>query len=514
MPNKLNTIVFQLIKSLNKAEKRNFKLYATRNSSIEDLKFIILFDALDKMMVYNEAQLLKKNESIKKAQLSNLCALLYKQILGSLRLIKDDDNIDMVIREQLDFARILLNKGLYIQSLQSLEKAKKIAVHYEQNTYLSQILFFEKQIESQYITRSIENRAEILIDSSNDVFAELNEINNASNVALKLYSWYIKNGHARSKEDKQLLETFISSINNPKYTNNIYSQLYYRQSYCWYSFIQMDFVNYYKHAQQWVNLFHKKEDFIKLETANYLKGIHNVLNALFYLRQFNKYFEYLNLLEKIIEENKIAKTNNTNILCFTYLYTAKLNYHFISGEFTKGLYLVPLIETQLQQYQHFLDKHRVFIFYYKIASLYFGSGNYDNAIDYLNKIINWKVDLRNDIQCYSRLLHLIAHFELGNYDLLESLLKSTYRFMAKMENLSTVENKMFAFLRGAFKLNRKAMKQAFEKLLVAIAPYEQNIKEARTFVYLDVTSWLQSKIDNVAVEKIIQQKYKARNKAN
>ncbi len=84
--------------------------------------------------------------------------------------------------------------------------------------------------------------------------------------------------------------------------------------------------------------------------------------------------------------------------------------------------------------------------------------------------------------------------------------------MAKMENLSIVENKMFTFLRSAFKLNRKALKQAFEKLLIAITPFEKNIKEARTFMYLDITSWLQSKIDNVAVEKIIQQKFKAINK--
>jgi hypothetical protein len=85
--------------------------------------------------------------------------------------------------------------------------------------------------------------------------------------------------------------------------------------------------------------------------------------------------------------------------------------------------------------------------------LYFGSGNNEKAIEYLNKIINWKVDLRTDLQCYARLLHLIAHFELGNYDLLEYLIKSVYRFMGKMENLSGVEEEMFSFLRNALQLS-------------------------------------------------------------
>ena len=80
------------------------------------------------------------------------------------------------------------------------------------------------------------------------------------------------------------------------------------------------------------------------------------------------------------------------------------------------------------------------------------------TIDYLNKIINWKVDLRTDLQCYSRLLHLIAHYELGNYQLLEYLIKSVYRFMAKMGNLSLVEEEIFNFLRKSFKLTPEQLK--------------------------------------------------------
>ena len=87
MPNRSSDALFQLIKSLEKSEKRNFKLYVKRNSGIEDLKIIQLFDALDKMAEYDEIQLFKKNKGIKKRQLSNNKAQLYKQILSSLRLI-------------------------------------------------------------------------------------------------------------------------------------------------------------------------------------------------------------------------------------------------------------------------------------------------------------------------------------------------------------------------------------------------------------------------------------------
>ena len=39
--------VFDLIKSMTKAEKRNFKLYATRLAGNQEAKFIALFDCLD-----------------------------------------------------------------------------------------------------------------------------------------------------------------------------------------------------------------------------------------------------------------------------------------------------------------------------------------------------------------------------------------------------------------------------------------------------------------------------------
>ena len=60
MANRSTDILFQLIRSLEKSEKRHFKLYIKRSSGNEDLKIVQLFDALDKMQDYDEKLLLKK----------------------------------------------------------------------------------------------------------------------------------------------------------------------------------------------------------------------------------------------------------------------------------------------------------------------------------------------------------------------------------------------------------------------------------------------------------------------
>jgi hypothetical protein len=510
MPNRSTDTLFQLVKSLEKSEKRNFKLYVQRNSSSENLKIVQLFDALDKMDNYDENLLLQKNKGIKKQQLSNIKAHLYKQILSSLRLIKNENNIDLQLHEMMDHARILYNKGLYHQSLKTLDRMKELARANNQVTYLLQVLFFEKKIEALHITRSMQDRAEMLTQEVDDVNRRLVMIGKLSNLSLLLYSWYIKNGHARDENDEKAVHQFFDQHFPPGADDakGFYERLYLYQSYCWYAFIRQDFLMYYRYTQKWVELFEKEKFMIEVETAHYIKGMHNLMGAHFDLQNYNKLKEALATFEDFSKSDVVVNNDNNRIQTFVYLNISRINKHFMEGTFTEGLKLVPYIEEKLDEYYLYLDRHRVLVFYYKFASLYFGSGHYEKAIDYLNKIINWKVDLRTDLQCYSRLLHLIAHYELGNFDLLEYLFKSVYRFMAKMGNLSVVEEAIFRFLRRSFHLSPRQLKPEFAKLLEQLKQMQANRYETRAFAYLDIISWLESKMDNIpATETVIRQKF-------
>jgi len=143
-----------------------------------------------------------------------------------------------------------------------------------------------------------------------------------------------------------------------------------------------------------------------------------------------------------------------------------------------------------------------------LISLYFGAGDYGTSIDYLQRIINDQQDLRNDLQCYARVLHLMAHYELGNFDLMESLTKSVYRFMARRERLTRVEEEMFRFLRTSFQSSRSSLRTEFEKFLETIRRFEGNRYEARAFAYLDLVSWVESKVYRRPMSEIIAEKYR------
>jgi hypothetical protein len=117
------------------------------------------------------------------------------------------------------------------------------------------------------------------------------------------------------------------------------------------------------------------------------------------------------------------------------------------------------------------------------------------------------VNLRSDLQCYARLLHLIAHYEIGNFQLLEYLVKTVYRFMAKMQNLSLVEEEIFRFLRKSFYMSAARLKPEFENLLNTIRQFETSKFETRAFAYLDIISWLESKVLDKPIYEIIHEKY-------
>jgi hypothetical protein len=420
----------------------------------------------------------------------------------------------MQLNEQMDFARILYNKGFYLQSLKMLEKSKEQALSYQQFTYLQQILFFEKKIEALYVTRSMQQKADELRLQSKEVNEKLLAISQLSGLSLQLYGWYIKNGLARNNKDEAEVKAFLERELPPDAgkQKGFYEELYYAQSMNWYAFIRQDFPQHYRYSKKWVEVFDRYPVMIEVETAHYIKGLHNLMASYFDLQKAKELADTIDVFEKFSKRKFIQQHDIYKILCFQYLYQSKINLHFLEGSFSEGIRMVPQLEERLNLYESFLDRHRVLVFYYKIACLYFGSGHFEKAIQYLNKIIHWRTDLRNDLQCYARLLHLIAHYELGHLDLLEYLIKSVYRFMAKMENLSGVEEAMFQFLRRSFSLRPRELNPAFKSLLKDVRKYESDRFESRAFIYLDIISWLESKISGKAVQEVIRSKYEKRNK--
>ena len=263
--NNQNDALFVLVKSLSKSEKRQFNLYVGRLGGNIDAKFFSLFKILEKQKSYNEQQIIKSG-IVTKLQLSNLKAHLYRQILISLRLNPSHQNIRLQVREQLDFATVLYQKGLYKQSLKILEKAKSLAIENEEKNIAYEIVELEKVIETQYITRSISTRADELSREAKELSLQNVITSKLSNLSLQLYSILLKSGPAKNDEEFEKVNSYFDA-RIPEYDITklgFREKLWLYKAYVWKSFLTQDFLMCYKYAHKWVQLFKENPKLVSL----------------------------------------------------------------------------------------------------------------------------------------------------------------------------------------------------------------------------------------------------------
>ncbi len=501
--------LLQLICTLTQGEKRQFRLFAKRNSSSDDLLFLQLFDVLDKKGEYDEAAILKKIPSLKKEQLPNLKAHLYGQLLTSLRLLARGRNEDILLRENIDYAHVLYDKGLYRQALDILGKTKERALVGQFKSLALEMLEFEKLIEGQYITRSIEGRAQELSEQTLNISRALSQTHEFSNLALQMYGLYLKIGFVRNERDYFFVKEFFNArLPKAKFEElDFTGKIYFCQSHVWLHHICQEFAVCYRFAQRWVDIFSENPTMKALHPVFYLKGLHNLLSALFNSLHDERFEVVLRQLEGFPVEVDFSQKRNVEGLYHLYRNIHQINAFYLSGDYAEGVKIIPGLSELLDTNPFNWDANRILVFQYRIACLYFGDGDYSHAIDFLNKIINQKtIDYRADIQCFARILNLIAHFDLGNAGLVDYQVKSVYRYLLHVEDLQRVQQEVFHFLRKMPATRPTDLPQAFRQLHDRLVPLQADNFERRPFLYLDIISWLESKLENRPIKEIIREK--------
>ncbi|MFT6865249.1 MAG: hypothetical protein ACJA08_000066 [Cyclobacteriaceae bacterium] len=497
--------LFTLVKSLKKSEKRYFKI---RNTSVNgsDHKYLMLFDEIDKLKDFDEDTLLKNNPWIKGEQFSNLKANLYKKILQTLKEYTTSTNEDIAIRENIDYIQILFDRSLYSQSMLLLHKVKK-AVHKSDNLELHlEVLKWEKNLLPYSLGKNNQERVKQLVDEGNAVNQKISQINLLTNLSFELNAIYIKVGYLRNKEDF----IHINKIFTKKLPHYEEEELSLQEKLHWYeihfsyfNFIQ-DFEKAHEIARKWVALFpnipSSSHNFEK-----YLRGLNHLLNIQSRLH-LNSQFQSTHRTLRLLANHRVVKMNeNIQIRLFKYSYAHQFNGYFMTGDFQKGVDLLRKIEKRLEGYIGMLDKHSELVLFYKIASLYFGNSDYRDSLKWLNRIINSEdQDIREDVHSFARILNLITHYELGNNDVIEYYIRSTYRFLLKKHDLHLYQQYILDFIRNLSKDTRTSLLDRFVSLRTKMIALSESKYDKRPFVYFDIISWLDSKIENQKVSDVVK----------
>ena len=507
MPKNTTDHLINLVKRLTPAEKRHFKIFVKRNNPKEDPIFLQLFDFIDKKNGYQDDVAVTEIEGIKKSQLANVKANLLKQLLSSLKLQMRNSLSDINIREMIDYARILYAKGLNKAALGQLEKSKKAAREKEKYSLLQTIIEFEKHIESLYITGSMYPKAKALTKESNDNLKNIAIENELSDFSLSLYGLYLQYGYVKNKRDFDFVTDYFRSKLPEVDERNLgfIGRLNLYQSYVWYYNMVQNFAYYYKYAQKWLDLFLQNSEWIEEETDLFIKGYHNVLNGLFMCARADKFEERLGELKNIESTYSLSFLDNQKSSFRLFEITHEINQVYLSGSYENSLEKARAISNLIVENPYEWDEYRIMMFDYKIACIYFGAADLNKCIFHLNRITNVvRPNFRGDIQCFARILNIIAHFDLGNEDLVSHQIRSTYRFISKMDNIQKVHKEIFAFLRRTPSMTEDRMNVEFSKLKNKLIDLKKDPYERRPFFYLDIISWLDSKIQGITMAEAVR----------
>jgi hypothetical protein len=418
---------------------------------------------------------------------------------------------DVQIRQQIDFAQILFNKRLYGQGLSCLRKAKKLAIAHGNLELRLEIIKLEKRILLFTNSHGTTSQVDDIIRETSQINEQISHINIFSNLAIRLNSLYTRIGYIRNEGEYLKVKQYFYATIPPMEEEKLSSieKIYLYRLYVGYYFFIQDFANGYIAAQKLVELYESMPLLLQSNIESYLQALNSLLIA---LNKLFRYAEFVQTKQKLHSIDLIPSVHineSIRIRLLKYYYVHEINQYFMTGEFSKGIeVIINGHEKQIVQLMEVLDKHSVLIFYYKIACLYFGAGQFRLALRWMGGIINLpNADIREDLQCFARIITLISHFELGNRDVIKFYIKSTYRFLLMKEDLHLFQKYILGFLRRLHdEPDEQELTQRFVELRNQLLPLVNSAYEKRAFLYFDMISWLESKIEKRSVEMIIQQK--------
>ncbi len=473
---KSKELLYELIHSLSKSEKRYFKVFASVHK--ESNNYVKLFDAIQTQKEYDEAALIEKfkNEDFTK-QFSVAKNYLMNLILKSLTAHHSKAKKSVELNSLLSEIEILYWKGLYKLAGKKIKQGKKIAKKYDMVNYLLLINYWERRME-EYLTKG--NLDEEKVNEAKDYLKEFNQ-QLEINFLLKSMENLTK---ASIKLNKKAVEEVEKIFEHP----------------------------HLKVAENDIENFHAKLDYV------FLKGVGNTI-----LRNDAEELHYKKRAIEILEENphqlkenplKYASAIN-NMLLYYYFqnytdefpkYMKKLDDVDLKFNHAKGQFFDTKYIFELGYYIHIRDKEKVqetldnmevwyetgltrkstqakMICEFNMALTNYYLGNNKKCLMWCNSCMNMfdmkQKKFRHDLATSTLIIQVLVYIDLEYYDLAQKHLKLVFD-IAKANNYEKSEVEIFKVIDKMIKSEKPSafyddLKEIIEQKTVPLINLDKDV---------------------------------------
>ncbi|HRG38690.1 MAG TPA: hypothetical protein PK289_09175 [Bacteroidia bacterium] len=496
---KQSDVLYDLIKSLTGNEKRFFKIYASRHVTSGKNNYVRLFEAIDKLTVYDDKKLKSQLKIVSSG--SNFSVeknYLYNLILECLDIYHKDSSVDRLINKYMNIARILSEKRLDKQSLTIIKKAEAISEKYNRFENIITLTVLKKNIG--FVNDSI-----TLADPDtyyNELFKNINKLKTKveyTKVRDALLFRRKQSGPVKNTDDVLELNTFNLTPYFRDFTrvDSQDANIFYLLAKLEYYRILRDARKCRTYCLKLISIF----DQHPYRITDHMNLLIYTLTVFIVERLYKTKDEAEQALKKIkalpgLFGKKTLKID-LEVKIFEVYCTCITDIALQFRDYESALPSISETEKGLKKFQNSISPIFKLVARSNVACIYFGVKRYKESLKWCNDILNDHTEHRDDILYVVHILYLLNHFELKNHVILPNLMKAAYRFFYKKKRAYQFENLFFKYLTLFLRSEtKKEQKQLFISFREELIPLRENKLENLIFNDIDIIGWIDHKLEN------------------
>ena len=492
----LKKYIFDLIKSLSGSEKRYIKLSTEFK---DNSNYTRLFDCYERMRSYNDVVIKKefKGEAILN-QIHVAENYLYKAILKCLRNFNSESSIEFEIKNQLNDVELLYRKGLYQQCRSTLNHIEKIALKYENHLVLIEVYNWYSELRQVMAdNKSFPDHVTIYQNELNSLNAHKNTIE-YKKISSDLFFNMRSEGMYRDKNQMREIEKIALSsvLQSEAKATTFRSKLSFYQLHGVYQTLKGEIEKAISFQQKVVSLLEANPHQIEKKPLFYLISMNNLAIGLTKIKQYD---EAIRVIEKLRASTKTFSIKNSidwQTKLFTITNSLELDVYIKSDDFTKGIALIPHIQSELERLEKHVSPVHELQFSFAFARLLHANKNYKESLRWVNKLLNNpKKEVRADIYCCARMLQIIIYYETKDWNMLPYAIINTTRFLKSTKKLYRAETALLATMRKLEDVEKPKEVQQLKKLKTAFEEIFTDNLEKNLLDNFDFSTWVSDKIE-------------------
>ena len=470
-------MVLDLISSLERDEKRFFTTLVRREGGLRDQYYLLYRHLADGHPA--------ETFPVKSAnQLSNHLRQLHRRLLDALRGQHRRRDPAIQLREQLDHANLLYDRGLHGQALRILAAARLQADRHHLDAHQLLVVNLIKLIESRHITRSATDRMDELVDQSRRLDVAFSATVQLSNLQLQLQRHFIQHGHPTDQlAADRFRQRYAYRIERPLPAQaSLRERIYRYRCTFWYHYNLLELDAAAAAARHWVALFDAGGQLRERDVNFLIQGLDRLLLTAFFRNHADEHRAARRLLSELtgrLATSRRQRENSRRLAAATLL-RADLSQPFLDANYAYGYDRRQDFDRRIRGLTGG-DPHENFVNYYKLAVLCARSAHFEDAIDYLRHITEAGNYLRYDVAVYARLLTLCCRYRLGQHELARYGTANLARYLARVRYPSPYPGHVLQLLRNLARLPRPAALEAYRSDTAALRADPLARRELRYF---------------------------------